>query len=106
MSRTLIKAGCLSPLWTMDCKSMPGERPVNRGELGVPFRRDADKRSAKRKDIEKDGYFSACFSYNANTIPTTRGQKAKAKIYVGDFTNPDDAFSRFILKGRRNPRSP
>jgi transcriptional regulator with XRE-family HTH domain len=106
MSRTLIKAGCVSPLWTMDCKSMPGERPANRGELGSPLQRGADERSAKRKDIEKDGYFSACFSYNANTIPTARGQKAKARIYVCNFRNPDDSFSRFILERRRNLPSP
>jgi hypothetical protein len=105
MSRTLIKAGCLSPLWTMDCKSTPSERPMNRGELGELLRRGADERSAKRKDIEKDGYFSACFSYNTNTIPTARNQKAKARIHVCDFRNPNDAFSRFILEGRRNPPS-
>ena len=101
MSRTLIKAGCLSPLWTMDCKSLPSEMPVNRGELGVPFRRGADERSAKRKDIEKDGYFSACFSYNASTIPTADSRKTKARIHVCDFRNPDDAFSQFILASRR-----
>jgi len=97
MSRTLIKAGYTSPLWTMDCKSAPSAKPVNHGELGAILGKGIDKRSAKRKDIEDDGYFSACFSYNSNTMPTPIEQAAQARIYVCDFKNPDDEFSRFIL---------
>jgi hypothetical protein len=48
-------------------------------------------------DIEDDGYFSACFSYNLRTIPTPVSQAAKARIMVGDFKDADDAFSRFIV---------
>jgi transcriptional regulator with XRE-family HTH domain len=68
MSRALIEAGYTSPLWTMDCKSVPAAAPVNRGELGQPYG-EPDRRSAKRRDIEDDGYFSACFSYNRNALP-------------------------------------
>ena len=60
MSTVLANCGYTSPLWTMDCKSMPGEFPINRGELGEV----TDRRSAKRKDIEDEGYFTGCFSYN------------------------------------------
>jgi transcriptional regulator with XRE-family HTH domain len=98
MSKALVDAGYISPLWTMDCKSGPGAQPVNRGELGGVLA-DRDNRSAKRIDIEDDGYFSACFSYNRNTKPTPPAQKAKARVHVCDFTNPKDAFSDFIIKG-------
>jgi len=100
MSRALIRGGYASPLWTMDCKSGPSARPVNRGELGVA-RAKPDRRSAKRKDIEDDGYFSACFSYNANTIATPSRQKARARIVVCDFRNPDDEFAGFVISERQ-----
>ena len=98
MSQALIRAGYVSPLWTMDCKSMPSGRPLNKGELGVAHSSGRDLRSAKRKDIEDDGYFSACFSYNARSEPTPEGQKTKARVYVCNFDNPDDAFARFIAR--------
>ena len=97
LSRALIAAGYTSPLWTMDCKSTPSRTPVNRGELGRPRRGDANGRSEKRKDIETHGEFSACFSYNRSTLPTPDSEAAKARITVCDFTNPDDAFSRFVV---------
>src|SRR5690606_14110011 len=37
MSKALVDAGYISPLWTMDCKSTPSGRPINRGELGVTY---------------------------------------------------------------------
>jgi transcriptional regulator with XRE-family HTH domain len=97
MSVALVNGGYCSPLITMDCKSGPSATPVNRGELGAVLTREGDSRSAKRKDIEDDGFFSACFSYNRNTLPTPATQQAKARIHVCDFSNPDDAFSRFVL---------
>lgn len=97
MSQALVGAGYTSPLWTMDCKSTPSNQPANNGELGVALNKTGDNRSAKRKDIEDDGYFSACFAYNSNTIPTPESQNARASIYVCDFRDPDDAFSKFIL---------
>jgi transcriptional regulator with XRE-family HTH domain len=98
LSRALIEAGYCSPFWTMDCKSTPASKPVNRGELGVPLGEEEDKRSAKRKDFEVDGFFSACFSYNARTNPTPEEQReVAAPIYVCDFRDPDDAFTGFIL---------
>ncbi len=97
MSRALVDAGYTSPLWTMDCKSTPSANPTNHGELGCALGDGADRRSAKRKDIEVDGYFSACFSYNSNTIPTPPDQDAKARICVCDFKDPDDDFARFIV---------
>lgn len=96
MSRALIAAGYASPLWTMDCKSMPGTHPVNKGELGVAYSGFDDNRSAKRKDIEDDGYFSACFSYNQRTVPTPPHQKARARVIVCNFLNPDDQFTAFL----------
>src|SRR5690606_18574479 len=85
LSAALVRAGYTSPLWTLDAKATPSAAPVNRGELGVALSGDADRRSAKRKDIEDDGFFSACFSYNANTIPTPDYQNAEARVVVCDF---------------------
>ncbi|MGD9687336.1 MAG: helix-turn-helix domain-containing protein [Desulfobacter sp.] len=105
MSQALVKGGYISPLWTMDCKSMPSTKPHNRGELGKVFTgQRADTRSAKRKDIEDDAFFSACFSYNKNTIPTPLKFKAKARIHVCNFSDPNDAFVEFILAERERVR--
>lgn len=101
LSITLARAGYTSPLWTMDCKSMPGASPVNRGELG-----NVDgPRSAKRKDIEDEGYFTGCFSYNRRTQPSPSNVPAERRVYVCDFADPDDAFSKFILERWREFRS-
>ena len=101
MSAALVGAGYTSPLWTMDCKSAPSETPYNHGELGAVLTGDRDQGSAKRKDIEVEGYFSACFSYNQNTRATPDGQLARARIHVCDFQDPNDAFGWFILAQRR-----
>ena len=105
MSQALVDARYISPLWTMDCKSFPSPEPINRGELGKVFTGEGqDRRNAKRKDIEDDGFFSACFSYNRNTRPTPLDTLAEARIYSCDFTNPDDAFTRFIVSEIRRFR--
>lgn len=99
LSRTLIEAGYFSPLWTMDCKSTPSVTPVNRGELGVTWDgSENDIRSAKRKDIEDDGYFSACFSYNKNTNATPQKYCALRRVYNCDFSNPDDEFLKMVIE--------
>lgn len=95
MSRALVQAGYASPLWTMDCKSWPGERPIHAGELGNPL---PARRSAKRVDIEDDQYFSTCFSYNRNTLPTPAGSRTKGAIVICNFSDPDDAFSQFLIQ--------
>jgi transcriptional regulator with XRE-family HTH domain len=99
MSQALVNAGFISPLWTMDCKSIPSSSPINRGELGAVYSgRGADPRSAKRRDIEDDQFFSACFSYNRNTMPTPAEYEAKGRIYTCDFSNPIDSFVEYIIK--------
>ena len=98
MSKSLSDAGFLSPLWTMDCKSVPSPNPINRGELGKIYDGTGiDQRSAKRKDIEDDGFFTGCFSYNHNTLQTPENYPAESRIYNCDFRNPNDAFSKHIL---------
>ena len=94
MSTALKRAGYTSPFWTMDCKSTPAARPTNRGELGGI----RGQRSAKRRDIEDEGYFTGCFSYNRNIRPSAGNLAPERRVYVCDFRNPDDAFSRFILE--------
>jgi transcriptional regulator with XRE-family HTH domain len=93
LSAALTRAGYTSPLWTMDCKSTPGAHPVNRGELGGV----EGHISAKRKDIEDQGYFTGCFSYNKNTLPSASSLPIERLVTVCDFSNADDAFSRFII---------
>ena len=93
MSQALINAGYLSVFWTMDAKSFPSNQPVNRGEFGEI---DHSQVSDKRRDFEEHGHFSACFSYNKNTVPTLDSNNAQARIFVCNFTDPDDKFSRFL----------
>lgn len=93
MSMVLTRAGYTSPLWTMDCKSMPGPNPFNRGELGSA----SGKRSAKRMDIEDEGFFTGCFSYNSHTQQSPASLPAARRIYQCNFADPDDTFSRFII---------
>ena len=95
MSVALRDAGYTTPFWTMDCKSMPGERPNNKGELGPTH----GNRSAKRRDIEDEEYFTGCFSYNQNTVPSDRSFDQNRRIYVCNFRDPDDLFTQFI-RGR------
>lgn len=101
MSVALRDAGYTTPLWTMDCKSFPGEWPTNSGELG-PSR---GERNAKRRDIEDEGYFTGCFSYNQNTNQSEDGVDSDRMVYVCDFKDPDDAFSRFIRERWRSFRA-
>jgi transcriptional regulator with XRE-family HTH domain len=100
LSEALVRSGYASPLWTMDAKATPSAKPVNRGELGDPRRSDGspDRRSAKRKDIEDDGYFSACFSYNSATRPTPADQQVRSRVIVCDFRDPDDEFAAFLVQ--------
>ena len=102
MSQALIEAGYVSVFWTMDAKSFPSEQPINQGEFGGV---GASEISDKRRDFEEHGHFSACFSYNRNTIPTPDGRRTPARIVGCDFTNPDDRFSQFLLEAwHRHPR--
>ena len=94
MSQALIQSGFLSVLWTMDVKSMPSSRPVNHGEFGQAANRQTI--SDKRKDIEEHGHFSACFSYNANTVPTPENYQTPSRIFTCNFQNPNDAFTAFL----------
>ena len=94
MSQALISSDYVSAFWTMDSKSFPSERPVNRGEFG-DIR--IGQMSDKRRDFEEHGYFSAGFSYNQNTMATPRDSKALARISVCDFRDPNDRFSQFLI---------
>ena len=108
MSRALLDAGFYSPLWTMDCKAQPSSRPTNKGELGAPDSPSAGggrKVSSKRKNIEEDAEFSACFSYNSNTVPTPAGRPAQARIYVCDFNDPKDIFFQTAVAAAQRVRA-
>ena len=98
MSQALIEAGYLSVFWTMDSKSFPSSNPTNRREFGDLAEDDVND---KRRDFEEHGHFSACFSYNKNTVPTQEDSDAAARIFVCDFTSPDDRFSQFLIDEAR-----
>ena len=99
MSQALIEQGYISVFWTMDVKSFPGEYPDNQGEFGDA---GVDTINDKRRGFEEHGHFSACFSYNRNTEPTLQREGLAARIFVCDFTNPDDSFSQFLVEALRH----
>lgn len=99
-SKALKDKNFFSPFMTMDSKSFPSKFPVNRGELGAAISEDQDTRNDKRKEFEEEGYFSACFSFNSNTRPTSLGQKATARIFAMKFGNPNDAFTQMTIQAR------
>jgi hypothetical protein len=93
----------------MDCKGVPGPEPENNGELGASWDGvGADPRGQKRIDIERDGKFDACFSFNARTEPTApKLREAAARVHVCSFgASPhDDPFVRHVLAGLEPHRS-
>lgn len=97
LSARLMAGNFASPLLTMDCKAGPSLKPENKGELG-PVQGGPSRVSSKRLDIERDRIFDAAFSYNANTEPTPSGTPAAARIYRCNFANPDDAFSKHMIR--------
>jgi hypothetical protein len=76
VSMAMIRKGYWSPLCTLDVKTYPPRDLTNRGELGTP-----DKPSDKRRYIETEGQFSACYSYNQRTFPSPGETKSGRKIY-------------------------
>ncbi len=93
LSDRLLENGYLAAFWTFDCKSFPSEWPVNLGEYGHVTEGNVND---KRGDVEQHGYFSACFSYNRNTVETI-SPDAVSRIHICDFSDPNDAFSQFLL---------
>lgn len=97
LSRALRERGLLSAFVTMDAKAAPSSRPSNKGELGAShLGTGKDTRGVKRREIEEQGIFDGCFSYNQRTQPTPLGQPATARIVVCDFRDPDDALGEHI----------
>jgi len=92
LSRELMALGLGSVLITMDSKATPSATPVNKGELGGEA-----SGGSKRLDIEREGMFQACFSYNARTIPTRTGADVVARIDTLNLNDPNDAFTRFVV---------
>ena len=101
MSQAMIEQGYTSVFWTLDVKSFPAEYPENLGEFGEA---EVEKINDKRRDFEEHGHFSVCFSYNRNTQPTREREGLASGIFVCDFTNPDDDFSRFLVAALRRRR--
>ncbi len=84
----------------MDCKSTPSANPINKGEFGDPYSSGEDKRSDKRKEIEEDGIFSSVFSYNQNTKPTPKKQKATSRIFTLGFGYANNEFVKQVVASR------
>ena len=93
-SQAMMAHGYTSFLLTFDAKSFPppvGDL-INRGELGSPT-----SPSDKRKYIEEQGLFDACFSYNLRSIPSTTKTLSGKKIYVGSFEATNDPLPTHII---------
>lgn len=92
LSQALMERGFTSPLLTMDCKGTPGVQALNRGELGSAWdgEGDSDPRGQKRLDIERDGKFDNCYSFNLLTEPTSSDIQTVRKIQVCSFNDNGD----------------
>lgn len=76
VSKEMIRRGFWSPLCTLDVKTYPPRDLTNRGELGTP-----EKPSDKRRYLEDEGLFSACYSNNQRTVPSGDRTSSGRKIY-------------------------
>lgn len=76
VSMEMIGRGYWSPLCTLDVKTYPPRDLTNRGELG-----SHKKPSDKRGYIEREGQFSACYSYNQRTMPSEGETPSGRRIY-------------------------
>ncbi|GJM23950.1 MAG: hypothetical protein DHS20C16_03650 [Phycisphaerae bacterium] len=93
-SRIMMQTGFLSILSTLDVKSFgpPQGNLLNEGELGT-----LKNPSDKRRYVEVQGDFSACFSYNTRTVPSPSETQSGKHIYTVDFANPQDVFHDFLV---------
>jgi len=91
-SQVMISNGYYSPLLTLDMKAYPppGGDEVNKGELQIPKRSGTE--SDKRNYFERDGQFSACYSYNLRTPPSPNNSFVKSRIKTLNFSDkqPDE----------------
>ena len=101
-STAMMETGMISYLFTMDAKSFPPPQGdlVNRGELGTP-----EEPSDKRKYIEEQGQFDACFSYNLRTAPSHNTTPSGKKIYSSSFKIEEDPLSEHIIEAWRRFKS-
>jgi len=76
VSKVMIDGGFWSPICTLDVKTYPPRDLTNRGELGTH-----EKPSDKRRYIETEGLFSACYSYNQRTTPSEGETESGRRIY-------------------------
>ncbi len=76
VSQAMMQRGYWSPLCTLDVKTYPPRELVNRGELGTP-----ERPSDKRRYLEEQGLFSACYSYNLRTVPSAGKVPSGCRIY-------------------------
>ena len=93
-SRRMIEKGLVSILYTFDSKSFPPPHGdlVNKGELG-----SIEQPSAKRKYVEVDGIFSACFSYNLRSVPSPLTTPSNRRIFVSSLKPEEDTLPDFII---------
>lgn len=85
LSERVIQAGMESLFLTLDAKASPSPRPTCHGEYGDPRPKKLvgpDPRSEKRREVESEGAFSGCFSWNTNTRPTPDWQRAAVKTPI------------------------
>ncbi len=93
-SRSMMRRGYFSPLWTLDVKSFPPPHGdlVNRGELGTP-----EDPSEKRRYIEEHGEFDNCYSANSRTVPSDGPTPADKRVYRLDLSHQPDSFAQEVI---------
>ncbi len=93
-SRSMMKKGYFSPLWTLDVKSFPPPTGdlLNRGELGTP--KDP---SEKRKYVEEHGEFDNCYSANARSVPSENKTRSGKHVFTLNLSKQPDQFALDVI---------
>ena len=98
-SLSLMQAGLLSIVLTMDAKSYPPPHGdcINYGELGGRSV-GIDKIRIKRDYIERQGQFDGLFSFNTRTPPSPRNTLSGKRIYTVSPNEPQpDPLVSFLI---------
>lgn len=93
-SRSMMRKGYFSPLWTLDIKSFPPPTGdlINRGELGTP-----EEPSEKRKYVEEHGEFDNCYSANARSVPSEKKTASGKQVFTLDLSKQPDRFAQHVI---------
>lgn len=100
-SRSMMRRGLFSPLWTLDVKSFPPPHGdlINRGELGT-----TQAPTEKRRYVEDHGEFDNCYSANGRTSPSVGNTRSGKRIQRLDLIRQPDSFAEEVITRARRWR--